>query len=110
MVHEQKGVPMVKLTVLYGHPNSPEAFEDYYASTHMPMIQKIPNLLGYEAAGAVATPDGSEPPYYRTFEGYFEDMEQLQGGMSSAEGQAASADIPNYATGGTAIFISEIDA
>jgi hypothetical protein len=30
--------------------------------------------------------------------------------MSSPEGQAASADIPNFATGGATIFISEIDA
>lgn len=101
---------MVKLTVLYGHPDDPEVFEDYYASTHMPMVQKIPNLLRYEAARAVATPDGSEPPYYRTFGGYFEDMEQLQSGMSPPEGWAASADIPNYATGGATIFTSEIDA
>jgi hypothetical protein len=37
-------------------------------------------------------------------------MEQLQSGMSSSEGQAASADIPNFATGGATIFISEIEA
>ena len=103
---------MVKWTVLYEHPDDPDAFEDYYANTHMPMVRKIPDLLRYEAAGAVATPDGSEdgstPPYYRTFEGYFEDMERLQSGLSSPEGQAASADIPNLATGGATIFISEI--
>jgi uncharacterized protein (TIGR02118 family) len=105
---------MVKLTVLYGHPDDPDAFERYYADTHMPMVRKMPNLLRYETARAVAAPDGSEegsePPYYRTFEGYFEDMGQLQDGMSSPEGQAASADIPNFATGGATIFVSEIDA
>ncbi len=83
---------MVKLTVLYGHPDDPEAFEEYYANTHMPMVPKIPNLLRYEAARVVATPDGSEEggglPYYRIFEGYFEDMESLQSGMSTPEGQA----------------------
>jgi uncharacterized protein (TIGR02118 family) len=82
---------MVKLTVLYGHPDDPDAFEDYYADTRMPMVRKIPDLLRYEAAEAVATPDGSEdgsaPPYYRVFEGYFQDMERLQGSMSSSEGQ-----------------------
>jgi hypothetical protein len=30
--------------------------------------------------------------------------------MSSSEGQAASADIPKFATGGATIFISEIEA
>jgi len=105
---------MVKLTVLYGHPDDPDAFEGYYADTHMPMVRKIPGLLRHEAARAIATPDGSEegsePPYHRIFEGYFEDIGSLQDGMSSPEGQAASADIPNLATGGATIFVSEIDA
>jgi uncharacterized protein (TIGR02118 family) len=57
----------------------------------------------------VATPDGSDPPYYRIFEGYFEDMDQLHNGMSTPEGQAPPADIPNFATGGWTIFISEVD-
>jgi uncharacterized protein (TIGR02118 family) len=91
---------MVKLTVLYGHPDDPDAFEEYYANTHMPLVDEIPNLQRYEAARIIATPDGSEPPYYRIFEGYFEDMEQLQSSLSTPEGQAAPNDIPNFATGG----------
>lgn len=101
---------MVKLTVLYGHPDDPAAFEDYYANTHMPLVHKIPNLRRYEAARAVLGEGGSEPPYYRIFEAYFEDTDHLQGGMSSSEGQAATADLPNFATGGATIFASEIDA
>jgi uncharacterized protein (TIGR02118 family) len=101
---------MVKLRVLYGHPDDPEAFEEYYANTHMPLVDKMPNLQSYEAARIVATPDGSEPPYYRIFERYFEDMEQMQNSLATPEGQAAPADIPNFATGGATIFICEIDA
>ncbi len=71
---------------------------------------KTPRKGRSKAARAVATPDGSEegaaPPYYRTFQGYFEDMGQPQSGMSSPEGQAASAGIPNFAAGGAAISIS----
>jgi len=98
-----------KLTVLYGHPDDPEAFENYYANTHMPLVDKIP-LQSYEVAKIVATPDGSNLPYYRIFEGYSEDMEQLQNSLATQEGQAAVGDIPNFATGGATIFISEIDA
>jgi uncharacterized protein (TIGR02118 family) len=76
----------------------------------MPLVDKIPNLQRYEAARIVATPDGSEPPYYRIFEGYFEDMEQLQSSMATPEGQTAVDDISNFATGGATVFISEIDA
>jgi uncharacterized protein (TIGR02118 family) len=35
---------MVKLTVLYGHPDDPDAFEEYYENTHMPLARKIPNV------------------------------------------------------------------
>jgi uncharacterized protein (TIGR02118 family) len=101
---------MVKLTVLYGSPDDPDAFEEYYANTHMPLVDKMPKLQRYEAARIGATPDGSELPYYRIFEGYFEDMEQLQSGMATPEGQTAVNDISNFATGGVTIFISEIDA
>ena len=37
-------------------------------------------------------------------------MGSLQAGMSTSEGQAPPADLPNFATVGATIFISEIDA
>jgi uncharacterized protein (TIGR02118 family) len=101
---------MVKLTVLYGHPTDPDAFEEYYANTHLPLVQKVPDLQRFEPARVVATPDGSEPPYYRIAELYFESMEQMQNSLATPEGQAAPADIPNFATGGATVFISEVDA
>jgi len=101
---------MVKLTVLYGHPDDPAAFEEYYANTHAPLVEKIPGLQRFEAARAVATPDGSELPYQRIAELYFEDIEQLQGSLASEEGQTTVADLQNFATGGATIFIAEIDA
>ncbi|PJN95729.1 hypothetical protein CNY89_06780 [Amaricoccus sp. HAR-UPW-R2A-40] len=33
---------MIKLTALYGHPTDPDAFETYYAKTHMPLVAKMP--------------------------------------------------------------------
>ena len=41
---------MVKLTVLYGHPEDPEAFEEYYANTHLPLAAKIPDVQRFEVA------------------------------------------------------------
>lgn len=32
---------MVKLSVLYGQPKSADAFEKYYAETHMPIAAKM---------------------------------------------------------------------
>ena len=101
---------MVKGTALYGDPEDPNAFEEHYANTHVPLVKQIPNLQRFEPAKVVATPDGSELPYYRIAELYFEDMEQLQAGFSSDEGQAVAADFPNFATGGVTLFFSEIEA
>jgi uncharacterized protein (TIGR02118 family) len=99
---------MVKLTVLYGHPEDLNAFEDYYENTHMPLAQKIPNVQRIDLGKVIATPDGSEPPYYRTADLWFENMDQLQSSMGSPEGQETAQDIPNFATGGATLFISEV--
>ena len=98
---------MAKLTALYGHPTDPAAFEEYYANNHVPLVEKIPNLRQLEAGKIIATPDGSEPPYYWIADLYFESVEQLQSGMASSEGQAAAEDLQNFATGGATLFISE---
>lgn len=100
---------MHKVTVLYGHPEDPEAFEEYYANTHLPIAAKIPNVQRFEAGKVLDTPDGGETPYHRVAEIWFEDMDQLQKSMGSEQGQAATNDIPNFATGGVTVFISEVE-
>jgi uncharacterized protein (TIGR02118 family) len=73
------------------------------------LAQKIPGLQRFEAARGFATPDGSAVPYQRIAELTFEDMDALQAGFGSEDGQAAVNDIPNFATGGVTIFFAEID-
>ena len=101
---------MVKLTALYGHPDDPAAFEGYYANTHIALADKIPNFQRYEAARIVATPDGTASPTTASSRCTFDDMQQLQSSLSTPEGQAAPNDIPNFATGGAKIFMSEVDS
>lgn len=101
---------MVKLTVLYGHPTDPSAFETYYAETHVPLALKIPGLVRIEAAKVHPTPDGSRPPYYRSADLWFPDVQQLQSALGSPEGQTAVADLSNFATGGATSFTSDITA
>jgi uncharacterized protein (TIGR02118 family) len=100
---------MVKITVLYGPPTDPAAFEDHYANTHLPLAAKMPNVKRFEASRVVATPDGSEPPYYRMAEVWFASQEDLQATMGSPEGQATVQDIGTFATGGATVVIAEID-
>lgn len=100
---------MVKAVVLYGPPENPDAFERYYADTHTGLAKAIPGLRRFEAARGVATPDGSDLPYQRIAELTFDDLNALQAGLGSAEGQAAVNDIPNFASGGVTMFIAELD-
>ena len=100
---------MVKAVVLYRPPEDPDAFEAHYADTHTALATAIPGLRNFEAARGMATPDGSAVPYQRIAELTFDDMDALQAGLSSDEGQAAVGDIPNFASGGVTIFFAEID-
>jgi uncharacterized protein (TIGR02118 family) len=99
----------VKLTVLYGHPTDPAAFERYYAETHMPLVHKIPGLGRYEKAKVVGTPVGGQPAFYRSFEFWFDNDAHMQRVMSSPEAEAAVGDLANFATGGATTLICQID-
>jgi uncharacterized protein (TIGR02118 family) len=99
---------MVKLVVAYGPPEDPAAFDEYYANTHTPLAQKIPDMRRFEAGKVLGTPDGSPAPYYFLAELWFDNAEALQAAMGSAEGQAAGADVPNFATGGATLMVAEV--
>ncbi|MEO6233337.1 MAG: EthD family reductase [Ferruginibacter sp.] len=99
---------MIKLTVLYGHPTDEVAFEDYYTNTHMPIAGKMTGFTRLELSKFFPSPDGSKAAYYRMAEFWFETPEALQQTMGSPEGQATSADLANFATGGVTFLVGEI--
>jgi len=76
------------LTVCYGHPADPAAFDSYYASTHRPLAEKIPGLASFTARHCDSL-DGSQPPYYLLAELSFASREALNAGLASPEGHAA---------------------
>jgi len=39
---------MMKVTVIYGHPTSPERFEKHYKSTHLPLAAKMKGVARIE--------------------------------------------------------------
>jgi uncharacterized protein (TIGR02118 family) len=100
---------MVKVVVLYGQPEDPAAFEDYYAGSHLPVAAKIPDVKRFEASRGVGTPDGGQSPYFRMAELWFDSPEALEAAMGSPEGQAAVNDIPKFATGGATVFVAAVD-
>lgn len=98
---------MVKLQVFYGQPKDPAAFEAYYKDPHTPKALKVPGLRRFEISKVVGAPGGGEPAYYRTADLYFDNMGALQAGLASPEGQAAAADLGNFATGGATLIVVE---
>ena len=98
---------MAKLVVLYKTPKDPEAFNSYYAATHIPIARKIPGLRGYDVSrGLVATPAGPSAVHLVATL-HFDDVAAIQAAFASPEGKAAAADVGKFATGGVEMLIFE---
>jgi uncharacterized protein (TIGR02118 family) len=98
---------MAKMMVLYGKPSDAQAFDAYYAATHVPLAKKIPGLRRFEtSSGPVAAADGTQP-YHLVATLEFDTPAALQQGLASPEGRAAAADVPNFADGGVQLFFFE---
>jgi uncharacterized protein (TIGR02118 family) len=101
---------MMKLTVLYGHPKSAEAFEKYYAGTHLPLAAQMKGLARAEFTKFVGAPAGGQPAFYRMAELYFADQAQMDVTLASPEGKATVDDLPKFATGGVTVVVGSVDA
>jgi len=99
----------VKLTVVYDNPKDPKAFEEHYASTHMPLAKKLPDAQRIETAKVFPKEDGTPTPAYRTADVYYADYDTAVKSLSSPEGKAVADDIAKMATGGAQLLLSEID-
>jgi uncharacterized protein (TIGR02118 family) len=92
---------MHKLVVLYPEPVDREAFAAYYEGTHLPLVDRLP---GVEASRYSLSVSGQDSPYFAVFEAEFADHAAFVAAMTSAEGQALAADVPNYASGGAVVL------
>jgi len=99
----------VKLTVVYDNPKDPEAFEAHYASVHVPLAAKIPNVRRAEFAKVFPKEDGTPTPAYRTADLYFDDYKSACDALATPEGQATAQDAMQLATGGVRFLLSEIE-
>lgn len=96
---------MAKLIVLYKHPKDPAAFDAYYMRTHAPLAKKIPGLSHYDISdGAVAGPGGTTD-YHLVATLSFNSLADIEAGLATPEGQAAAADLGNFADGGVELLM-----
>jgi uncharacterized protein (TIGR02118 family) len=95
---------MARLVVMYKTPADAAAFDKYYFEKHVPLANKIPGLKKYEVnRGPVATPAGPSGIHLIAIL-HFDDMAAIEKAFASAEGQAAAADLPNFASGGADLY------
>jgi uncharacterized protein (TIGR02118 family) len=100
---------MAKLLALYKKPIDAAAFDSYYFSTHVPIAKQISGLRRYEVStGAVATPQG-ESPYHLAAILSFDSMAAIEKALNSPQGQAAAADLANFAQAGVELLVFASD-
>jgi len=95
---------MTYLLVQYGAPSDPAAFDKYYRETHIPLAKTLPGLREYTISkGAVAGLAGT--PAYLVAILKFDSRAAFEEALASPEGQAAAADLDNFATGGATLAV-----
>jgi uncharacterized protein (TIGR02118 family) len=100
---------MTRLTVLYGHPKDPAAFDRYYHEVHIPIGKRMTGLKGWTIGKCEPATPGELAPYYMIVGLYADTRADLEAILESPEGQATIADVPNFATGGfTFMFDDEV--
>jgi len=96
---------MATAIALYNTPKDPGAFDDYYASRHVPLAKTLPGLRSYDVStGPVMTPAGPAP-YHLVAVLKFDTMGDLQASLASPVGVAVVHDLANFATGGVSVLL-----
>jgi uncharacterized protein (TIGR02118 family) len=96
---------MAHVVVMYKTPKDAAAFDEHYFKTHVPLAKKMPGLRKFEVShGSVATPVGPSA-FHLIATLYFDDLAAVKASFASAEGKAAAADVPKFATGGADMIL-----
>lgn len=85
-----------KLIALYKQPPDAKEFDKRYFGEHIALAMKMPGIQLIEVSRVLGAP-GGEPAYYLMAELYFPDMETLQNGLRSPEGNAAGKNVMSFA-------------
>jgi uncharacterized protein (TIGR02118 family) len=86
------------MTILYGVPEDPKGFRDYYEQQHIPIARRMKGLTGWNLCWVDR--DSDDPgPWFLIAELYAESRTALDAILDSPEGRAARADLDNFVTG-----------
>ncbi len=98
---------MAKLYAVYQQPVDAAAFDKYYYDTHVPLAKKIPGLRGYEVTHGDVMGMGGKHAVYLVVMLSFDSLAAIGAAMASPEGQAAAADLANFASAGVDVMMGD---
>jgi len=101
---------MAFVTVIYHMPKSAAAFEKYYWTSHIPLVNSKQAEVGFVTAELTkfdATLDGKAPTEYRQAVLWFKSMADLEKGVATPGFKAIGDDLTNFATGGLIAMVGE---
>jgi len=98
---------MYQLTAIYAHPEDPEAFLDHYRTKHAPLALDLPKCTSFSWQ-VCETADGSRPPNFVVAMVRWDSKDDALAALGSAQGQAALADLANFAGAGVDVDLGEV--
>jgi uncharacterized protein (TIGR02118 family) len=96
---------MTKLVAFYKQPPDPEAFDEAYFKSHLPLLSKVPGLQKTTITRFSRTVMGEE--IYLMAEMYFSDKDALKSAMRSQEMAAAGDNLNTFAKDLTILAFGE---
>lgn len=100
---------MHRMTILYGRPEDPKAFDAYYRDVHLPIARKMRGLAGWELTWIDSQQGDVGPALHLVVDLWADDEATMDRVLASEAGRAASADVPNFATGGVTFLRGEAE-
>src|SRR4051794_15241680 len=97
-----------KITITFGSPADPAAFERHYVETHAPLVRALPGLRAYEYGRALTNFDGSPSEAFWVVSLVFDDADAMHASFGSRAGQKTTEDMPNFITGTMRSVVSEV--
>lgn len=86
---------MYRMTILYGTPADPAAFDRYYREVHVPLAAAMQGLTSW----TLSWPDDEDSRYHLVAELVAPSRAAMDAALASPEGRAAREDLDNFVTG-----------
>lgn len=97
----------MKLVALYKQPADKQSFDEKYFGTHVPLIEKVPQIRKTEIVRVKRTLVGEE--FYLLATMHFDSEEALKAALKSPEMRAAGENLESFASGLYTLMTCEDD-